>query len=158
LGYIYWKRGDYSIASRYYHEGGAKPGAPVWLEAMSARLVAEGGSRDLAREMYRNMAAQSNDEKVKLMANLRLLQIDSFDERDVIRPALAQYRERNGGKCPAVWAQVAKELHAARVLGKFPLRFDNAGAPVDPSGVPYVLMQDTCTPVIDWNNSKVPYQ
>jgi hypothetical protein len=158
LGYIYWKQGDYVTSARYYHEGGAKPGAPPWMEAMSARMVAEGGSRDLAREMYRQMKAQSNDDKVKLMADQRLMQIDSFDERDAIRPALAQFRERNGGRCPASWKEAGKELRAARVVGKYPLRMDDAGAPIDPSGVPYLLVQDTCEPDIDFKLSKVPYK
>jgi hypothetical protein len=124
---------------------------------MSARVLADGGSRDTAREMYRQMIAQSNDEKVKEMAASRLLQIDSFDERDAIRPAIAQYRESNQGRCPANWHDLQKELRAARVLGKFPLKLDENGAPVDPSGVAYLLAPENCTVNLDWKTSKVPY-
>src|SRR5436190_4982965 len=55
LGYIYWKRNDYQKASDVYAAGARLPGAPAWMTAISARMKAEGGSRDAAREMYRHL-------------------------------------------------------------------------------------------------------
>jgi tetratricopeptide (TPR) repeat protein len=156
LGYIYWKQNDFMTSSRYYHEGAQKPGAPVWMEAMAARVLSN-NYRDTAREMYQRMKESSNDDKVILMANQRLMQIDSFDERDAIDPALAQYQARHEGRCPATWRDALRELAAARVAGR-PLRVDQNDAPVDPSGVPYVLDQKTCKSDIDFKNSKVPYR
>src|SRR5260370_19125120 len=51
LGYIYWQRKDDSQASDVYAAGAKLPGAPAWMAAISARMKAEGGSRDAAREM-----------------------------------------------------------------------------------------------------------
>lgn len=158
LGYIYWKQGDYATASRHYKEGSTKPGAPAWLEAMAARVLADGGGRETAREMYQHMIDQSGDESVRDMARKRIAQIDSFYDRDVIRPALAQYRERNGGKCPATWRDAQRELRAAKVMGKYSLSFDANGDVIDPLGTPYLLVQDDCSVDIDWKNSKVPYK
>ena len=82
LGYIYWQRQDYEAARETYSRGSKLPGAPAWMEAMSGRMAAEGGSRNTAREIYRRMFEQAGDDKVKQMARRRLLQLDSLDERD----------------------------------------------------------------------------
>jgi len=67
LGYIYWRRNDYAKASEIYAEGAKLPGVPPWMAAMSARMKAEGGSRQAAREMYLRLAEASHDEMVKGM-------------------------------------------------------------------------------------------
>src|SRR6185369_16949496 len=45
LGYIYWKQRDYSAASERYGRGAQIEGAPAWMEAMKAKMTADGGSR-----------------------------------------------------------------------------------------------------------------
>jgi tetratricopeptide (TPR) repeat protein len=151
LGYIYWQRDDYKTASAVYGEGAKLPGAPAWMQAMSARMAAEGGSRNTAREMYTRMREQADDPQVKRMAELRLLQIDSFDERDIIRRVLADHRAR-AGRCASSWKEVAGALRAAR------LPTDASGAPLDPSNAPYVLVKDGCDVDLDWRVSKIPYK
>jgi tetratricopeptide (TPR) repeat protein len=140
LGYIYWQRGDYQTASATYAAGAKLPDAPGWMQAMSARLLAEGGSRDTAREIYERIYEQSDDQTIKHMAELRLLQIKSFDERDIIRRVLADYRAQKG-HCPSEWREVAARLQAARLLLDA-----NTGAPLDPSDAhtPYLLIKDGC--------------
>ncbi|HEX8709880.1 MAG TPA: hypothetical protein VF723_16685 [Pyrinomonadaceae bacterium] len=150
LGYIYWQREDYKAASATYAEGAKLAGAPVWMQAMSARMLAAGGSRETAREMYRRIGEQSEDREIKRMAELRLAQLDSFDERDVIRRVLAEYRERQG-RCASGWQEVAAALRAAR------LRLDAAGAPLDPADTPYLLVKDGCDVNLD-PRSLVPYK
>lgn len=143
LGYIYWQRGDYKTASETYAAGAKVTGAPAWMQAMSARLLAEGGSRDTAREIYARIYEESDDQTIKRMAELRFLQLDSLDERDVIRRVLADYSARQG-RCPSDWREVAAGLQAAR------LRLDkNTSAPLDPSGTPYVLVKDGCDVDLD---------
>ncbi|HEY2963321.1 MAG TPA: hypothetical protein VGJ37_12940 [Pyrinomonadaceae bacterium] len=137
LGYIYWQQGDYVTAAEVYGRGAELPGAPVWMEAMKARMAAEGGSRGTAREIYTRMFEQSADEKVKDMAHKRLLQLDSLDERDGLRKLLVAYQTRTG-RCPANWREIDQVLRAIRA----PL--DATGAPVDPSGTPYVLQSNKC--------------
>jgi tetratricopeptide (TPR) repeat protein len=151
LGYIYWQRKDYPKASETYAAGAKVSTAPPWMQAMSARMLAEGGSRDTAREIYTRIYEQADDETIKRMAELRLLQIESFDERDSIRKTLQEYVARNG-RCPQDWREVAPQLRAAR------LRLDNGtGAPLDPAGTPYVLLKDGCDVDLD-PGSIVPYR
>ena len=150
LGYIYWQRGDYRQASAIYSEGARAPEAPAWMTAMGARIAAEGGSRTTAREMYRRMYEQSNDEQVKRMAVRRLMQVDSLDEREAIRKILNAYAAR-AGRCAQAWKDVAAFLRAAG------FRLDEQGAPLDPSDTPYVLVKDGCD--VDLSGiSQVPYK
>ena len=142
LGYIYWQQGDYATAGEIYGLGAQLPGAPVWLEAMKARMAAEGGSRDTAREIYTRMFEQSADDKVKDMAHRRLLQLQSLEERDGLRKLLAMYQAR-AGRCPSNWREIETALRAVRA----PL--DASGAPLDPSGAPYVLHSPKCEVVLD---------
>ncbi|HVS82274.1 MAG TPA: hypothetical protein VHE60_11135 [Pyrinomonadaceae bacterium] len=149
LGYIYWQRKDYSQASDVYAAGAKLPGAPAWMAALSARMKAEGGSRDAAREMYRHLYEASNDEAVKEMVTKQIMRLDSLDERDVIRHVLGDYQAQTG-RCASAWRDVAAALRAAR------LRVEtSSGAPIDPSDSPYRLIKDGCDVELN-ENTKVP--
>ncbi|MDT4955700.1 MAG: hypothetical protein QOJ02_3838 [Acidobacteriota bacterium] len=150
LGYIYWQRKDYKTASETYTEGARITGAPMWMQAMSARMLAEGGSSATAREMYKRIKEQSDDADIRRMAELRLLQIDSFEERDAVRRVLADFSARKG-RCPTEWKEIAAQLHAAG------LELDANGAPLDPANTPYVLVQNGCDVDLD-PKSLVPYK
>jgi len=134
LGYIYWQQHDYQAASEIYGRGAQIDGAPPWMEAMKAKMAADGGSRATAREIYTRMYEQSADEKVRDMARRRLLQLDSLDQRDSLRKLFAAYQARTG-KCPNSWKELEPVFHALRVA------VDVSGAPLDPSGAPYVLRE-----------------
>lgn len=142
LGYIYWQQGDFQSASKIYGDGAKLPGAPPWMEAMSARMAAEGGSRRVAREIYTRMYEQAGDKSVKEMARRRLMQLDSWDERDTLRKVIQLYRA-HAGHCPASWREAAT---AIRTLN---WRVDASGAPVDPSGSPYRLTKNGCDVDLD---------
>jgi tetratricopeptide (TPR) repeat protein len=137
LGYIYWQQRDYATAAEVYGRGAEIPGVPEWMQAMKARMAAEGGSRDTAREIYRHMYEQSADEKVKEMARRRLLQVDSMDQRDALRRLFMSFRARVV-RCPNDWRELGPMLRAIRA----PL--DASGAPLDPSNVPYALVSGKC--------------
>lgn len=132
LGYIYWQQKDYQAASEIYRRGAQMPGAPAWMTAMTAKMAADGGSRETARELYARMYEGAADENVKDMARRRLIQLDSLDQRDSLRKVLAVYQSRVG-QCPADWGDVQQLLRAIRA----PL--DASGAPLDPAGAPYQL-------------------
>ena len=150
LGYIYWQREDYHRASEIYSAGAKLPGAPQWMQEMSARMAAEGGSRDLARTIYQRMYEQADDPQVKKTIERRLLQIVSFEQRDVIRRLLADFGAR-AGRCVSSWREIAPALRAAR------LQLDASGAPLDPANTPYVLAKDGCDVDLD-PRSLVPYR
>lgn len=149
LGYIHWQRREYEKASDVYGVGAKLPGAPPWMAAMSARLKADGGSRDAAREMYRRLSEGSGDQSVKEMVVKQLLRLDSLDERDAIRRVLTDFKEISG-RCASSWREVAVPLRTAR------LRIDaRTGEPLDPSDTPYQLIKNGCDVGLDIN-TKVP--
>jgi tetratricopeptide (TPR) repeat protein len=148
LGYIYWQQRDYQAASEMYGRGAQIDGAPPWMEAMKAKMTADGGSRSTAREIYTRMYEQSADEKVRDMARKRLLQLDSLDQRDALRKLFVAYQTRTG-KCPNSWKEIEPVFHALRV------DIDDSGAPLDPTGMPYVLRAGACEVDLD-PKSEIP--
>jgi tetratricopeptide (TPR) repeat protein len=132
LGYIYWQQGNYQAASETYGRGAQIPGVPSWMLAMKAKMIAEGGSRNTAREIYTRMFEESADEQVRDMARKHVLLLDSLDQRDVLRNIMHAFRDKTG-HCPTSWT----ELHLSASV-------DASGAPLDPSGVPYLLRPGTC--------------
>jgi tetratricopeptide (TPR) repeat protein len=148
LGYIYWQQHNYAAAGEVYSRGAQIPGAPSWMEAMKAKMAAEGGSRATAREIYSQMYEQSGEENIRDVARRRLLQLDSLDQRDNLRKLFAAYQAR-AGHCPNSW----KELeHVFRTLH---VPVTTSGAPLDPSGVPYVLRSGACEVDLD-PKSEIP--
>jgi tetratricopeptide (TPR) repeat protein len=137
LGYIYWQQGNYQAASEMYGRGATIPGAPPWMQAMKAKMAADGGSRATAREIYIRMLEQSTEEQVKDMARRRLMQLDSLDQRDGLRKILTGYQTRVG-RCPSSWRELAP------IFSAIGAPVDASSAPLDPTGVPYVLKPDTC--------------
>ncbi|HEU5322651.1 MAG TPA: hypothetical protein VFX28_17725, partial [Methylomirabilota bacterium] len=114
--------------------GARLTGAP-WMALMAERMEERGADRTVAREMYRRMYEQASDPLVKRWAVGRLVYLRWLDEQDAVRRVLAEHRGR-AGACPAGWAAVALALQAAG------LRTAPDGSPVDPTGVPYVLVHD----------------
>jgi tetratricopeptide (TPR) repeat protein len=150
LGYIYWQQRDFKKAGEIYGRGAEIPGAPAWMEAMKARMAAEGGSRATAREIYLRMYEQAGDSEVKEMARRRLLQLVSFDQRDAIRNMLSVYSNKTG-HCPPSWREVETLLRASR------FSIDASGAPLDPAGTSYRLVKNGCDVDLD-PKSEVPYK
>lgn len=142
LGYIYWRKGEFQTAGELYDQGAEQPGAPRWMEAMKARMASEGGSRNLAREIYTRMYEEPGDSNVKEMARQRLMQLDSLDERDAIRRVLTLYQSK-ANRCPSSWREIQPVLRTLR------LRLDPNGAPLDPLGKPYVLVSANCDVDLD---------
>ncbi len=148
LGYIYWQQRDFAAAAEAYARGAELPGAPAWMAAMKARMLDQGGSRETAREIFTRMYAEADDQLVKEMARLRLLQLDSLDERDALRNLLTTYKLR-AGRCPETWREIENLLRALKV------RTDSLTAPLDPSGTAYLLIAGKCEVALD-PRSEVP--
>jgi len=148
LGYVYWTRNDFHKASEVYAAGAKLPGAPAWMAAIAARMKAEGGSRDAAREMYQHLYDSSNDEAVKEMVRKQVMRLESLDQRDGILRGLDAYKARNN-RCVSSWRELSETLRALR------LKLDDTGAPLDPSGTPYRLIEKDCDVVLD-KKSGVP--
>lgn len=148
LGYIYWQQRDFQAAGEAYDQGSKLPGVPPWMEAMKAKMAAEGGSRELAREIYSRMYEQASAVSVKKMARRRLLQLDSLDQRDGLRKVLSAYQSKVS-RCPSSWKEIEPVLRALR------MDLDSTGAPLDPAGTAYVLVSAGCDVDVD-PKSEVP--
>ncbi len=148
LGYIYWQQKDFKAASEAYGQGAALPGAPHWMEAMKAQMLAQGGSRSTARLIYERMYQQTDDLSVREMARRKLLQIQSLAERDEIRRLLEEYAAREK-RCVSSWKDVSQALRRAS------LPLDDSAAPLDPANVPYRLVKAGCDVDLD-SRSEVP--
>jgi len=151
LGYVYWQQHEYQKAGEAYAAGAKIPGAPAWMAALSARMKAEGGSRDAAREMYRHLYESSTDPTVKDMVSKQVMRLTSLDERDEIRNVLNSFKAKNG-RCVSSWREVANELRAVRLILD-----PKTGAPLDPSETTYELIKNGCDVGLDINTT-VPFR
>jgi len=142
LGYINWQQRNFREAGEAYRRGAELPGAPAWMKVMEARMAGEGSSRNTAREIYLRMYEQTGDEQVKNIARRHLLYLDSLDQREGLRKVLLVYQSKLG-HCPGSWQQIEPALHTLR------LALDSTGAPLDPSGTPYILMASKCDVDLD---------
>ncbi len=133
LGYIYWQQGDYATAAEAYGTGGQIPGAPAWMEAMKAKMLAEGGSRSTAREIYTRMYGRVNRRASQRDgAQLRLCNWIHWTNEMRCERLLQTYKTRSGS-CPANWSEFEPIFRALRTS------VDQSGAPLDPAGTPYVF-------------------
>ena len=132
LGYLYWQKKDYKAAAEAYDKAAQIPGAPKWFEAMKARMLADGGSRSTAREVYLRMFEQSSDSQIREMAKNQVLRIDAMDQMDVLQKVLAAFQTRNN-RCITSWKELQVEFRALRIP------VDASGSPLDPSRTPYLL-------------------
>jgi tetratricopeptide (TPR) repeat protein len=157
LGYIYWRLGKFEKAAELYSNGGKISGAPSFMQMMAAQMKSQAGSRDTARAIYEQMYEEAQDNQTKEIYALRLLQIDSLDERDLIRGALQTFQAKNN-RCAANWREIFPLLRTQKTQHGKTLRFDSAtSAPVDPTNVPYVLQNsDKCDVDLNFETSKIP--
>jgi tetratricopeptide (TPR) repeat protein len=155
LGYIHWRLKDYEKAAVAYDRGAQIPGAPSFFRLMAAKMRSDSGSRDTAREIYRQAMTEAGDGQVKTAAQLRLYQLDALDQLDVINKVLSDHRTRTG-RCVSGWREIVSALQPAAVAARVDLQMDTADNLVDPSGVPYRLNREACQAEINWPTSKIP--
>ncbi len=158
LGFIEWRLKHYDKAAAAYDKGSEIPGSPPFMKLMAARMRSDAGSRDTARLIYKRIYDQSQDSQTRENARLRLLQMDYFDERDVIREALKELRTLYG-RCPASWKEVTPLLVNKKLPGDRDFRIDEDGDLVDPSDAPYVLVDGDdkgCDVGLDRTKTKIP--
>lgn len=155
LGYIYWRQKNYHKAAEIYTKGAEIKSSPAFMKMMSAKMKNEGGSRETAREIYRQMLANTDDEQIKSVAELRLLELDSLDERDAIRAGLQQFKEKNN-RCANTLAEILPLLQNVKLPNGKDFRIDKANNLVDPSSAPYLLDKANCDVILDREKTKIP--
>jgi len=155
LGYIHWRLGNFEKASEVYATGAKIPNAPKFMLMMAAKTKSEGGSRETARAIYRQMFDEAEDTQVKENAELRLLELDSLEERDAIRKALQEYQTKNN-RCTNNWREILPLLQTVKLPNGKDFRIDKSNDLIDPSDVPYVLDRDNCDVKLDFVKTKIP--
>jgi hypothetical protein len=116
---------DPKRAAQALMEARQLPGAPYWLETLAANLLRKGGERELSRSLWQTMYDQAEEGPIKTNALINLNYLDALDGITRLN-AVALAFEREAGR----GARSIAELQAAGLL---------RGAPVDPSGTPYVF-------------------
>ncbi len=155
LGYIYWKKGDFKKAAEIYQKGSTIDGVPPFMKLMAARVESEGGSRDIARQIYQQMYDEAGDETTKNLAARKLLQVEFFEERDVIRGVLKNFQTLNN-RCPVSWNEIFQQLRQIKLLpNNRPLKMTQNGSPIDPSDALYYLNSTTCDVELDVNTTNI---
>jgi tetratricopeptide (TPR) repeat protein len=146
LAYIYWQAGNgktgeeqagyYAKAAEWYQKGSEVPGAMWWLRDLAGYMKIAGGSREMAYAIYTNYL-NSDDENIRNQAILRLKQLRSLDDMDIINEALVQYRKATGS-CPTDLRPLASVFRAKK------LNVNDDRLPLDPDGFSYDLDTETC--------------
>ena len=123
-----WHLRNPEQGARILQAAEARGGAPPWFTAVAARSLAEAGSREAARNLWRTFRARTSDPRMRANARTHLLQLDALDRSDRLGRVVAEF-EHERGRRPGGW----EELVAAGLL---------EGVPVDPAGVAFVLGGD----------------
>lgn len=155
LGYIYWRLKRYDEAAEIYAKGSQIPNSAPFMKLMAGTMKTEGGSRETARAIFRQMLADAEDEQIRITAQRRLDQIEWFDEREAIDRVLADVKEKSG-RCAKNFSEIIPILIAVSLPGNRDFRVNKRTELVDPSGAPYILDKENCRVRLDAENTKLP--
>jgi tetratricopeptide (TPR) repeat protein len=130
----YWWARDYEAAGDWFLRAAERPGAPEWLEPFAASILARGGTREAAREMWLRLAETSEHQWVRDNARRSLQQLAALEViEQQLQPVVNAYDDRTGA-FPASWGDVVR-------AGLLP------GVPLDPTGAAYGL--DPVSGIVD---------
>lgn len=123
IGFIhYWYTRDYAAAARWFERAAAMPGAPEWIGPLAALTRAQGGDRQGARRLLRELLT-ADEPYIQSAARRSLAQLDALDVMDTLAARIGQFQSVTG-RYPSSWSDLVR----ARLL---------PGIPVDPTNVPY---------------------
>lgn len=154
LGYIYWKSKKYDKAAKAYEDGSRIDGARSWMKLLAAKMRNEGGDRETARIIYKQMLEEAKDSRTKETAQSRLLQLDSLDERDAINAALRKFKKKTS-RCVSEWREIFNDLRNVRLPGGRDFLINKDRKIVDPSGAPYIIDKKDCVAKLDASKTKI---
>jgi tetratricopeptide (TPR) repeat protein len=81
LGFVYWRLNRFRDAADAYARGSRLPGAPAWMRTMPALMLAKGGERETAREMFLRLYEESDEPFIKQVCEEQLVSLDQYRER-----------------------------------------------------------------------------
>ncbi len=144
LGYIYWTQKDYEKAAEAYDEGVKINGSPQFMKLMAASMRNQGGSRETARSMFKQMLSDNPDQQTQSNAEFRLMELDALDDRDALNGALKTFSEEHG-RCATGWSEMIPLLRNIRLPEGRDFKLDKNDNLVDPKGEPYAIDPSNCT-------------
>lgn len=146
LGFIFWKLQRFNEASEAYLQGSRLPDAPKWMEQMSAIMLANGGDRETAKQMFLRIYETTDDPTVKKTSLGRLQSYQSEDEIAFLNRLLTSYREQKGS-CPTSLPALIKSVppNALQQIKKAGLNINEEYLALDPHGFAYTFDATTCT-------------
>lgn len=146
LGFIFWKLKRYDEASEAYLQGSRLPEAPRWMEQMAAIMLANGGDRETAKQMFFRIHETTDDPTVKKTSLNRLQSYQAEDEVTFLNRLLVSFRQQKGS-CPTSLPGLFKSLSSQSLqqIKQAGLNFDEQMMPLDPHGFAYTFDAATCT-------------
>lgn len=72
LGFDLWRLGQFRQAAEAYSRGAQLPGAPAWMQPMAATMLAKGGDRETARQLFQRLYEESSDGFVRQVCEEQL--------------------------------------------------------------------------------------
>jgi hypothetical protein len=114
---------DAPKAAAIIEEASRVPGAAFWLHQLAADIMNKGGSRDVARRMWRDISEQAEEPSIRANAVQRLEVLDALDAADALTAQVEELAKRMGRRPDSL-----EELWKARLV---------RAPPVDASGAPY---------------------
>src|SRR5581483_5359346 len=149
LGMIYWRQHDYPKASETFEKGSQISGAPQFMHLMAAQMLAEGGSRTTARQMYEHVYNSSDDKRIKDWMATKLKRLDALDQIDCLNRVVSAYKDKTG-RYPATLdlRMLASTLGPTlqQILKSSPgvqLNYNKQGLAVDPDGYAFAYSNQT---------------
>ena len=112
-------------AARILLEAARLPGAPFWLESLSAAILTQGGDRETARTVWRRMYEQAEEGVIRENARYNLERLSALDAIDALNERVRRFQAQVG-RLP----RTVDELAAGVGIDRLPL--------VDPAGIAFV--------------------
>jgi hypothetical protein len=129
----YWWRRDYKTAAEWFLKAADVPGAPMWMRQVAVTMLAQGGDRETARSLWRDMANNAEHQWMRQAADRGLKQLDAEEHIEILQKIVNRFYDING-RFPNGWAEVI----SARLVRR---------APVDPTSEIYAL--DPVSGIVD---------
>jgi hypothetical protein len=129
IGFVHaWSNHNYEEAARWFERASHAPQAPIWLKATAASMVARGGDRASARQLWAQLRDNTDLEWFRTSANIHLAQFDALDAIDQLNQIVWRHKAATG-RMPQSWDELVR-VGALRAV------------PRDPAGVPYELSRE----------------
>jgi len=126
VGFVYyWDLKDYPAAARAFQAGSERPGAMEWMQALAAKVSAQGGELATSRFLWSEIARQAGNEQIKKNAEDHLMALQATEEIAKLAQLVALYNSRQERPARSFQALVAAGYLRA--------------LPRDPSGRPYLI-------------------